>query len=81
MTFPEFIKGMKDHFGITDGVNKYLDPFYLLYKKEVKINIIMLDKWLYEQHGRYDKDVPKSMGKFIEEKYSQSAADFVSSLL
>ena len=81
MTFPEFVKGMKKHFGITNGVQKFTDPLLFALTGEPKINIVRFNDWLYKKHGIYDNKKPVSMKEFIKEEYSQAACDFISSTI
>lgn len=74
MTFPDFCKGMKQHFGIRDA-NKYLDPITLRYPA-VSLNILVFDDWLHEKFGMYE-DQGKSMDNIITEKFSADASNFV----
>lgn len=76
----KFAKGMKDHFGITHGVNDYLDPMLTALKSKPALNIFKLDEWLHEKFGNYEDD-EKSMEDIIREHFGESAVKFVTNNL
>ena len=72
----KFIAGMKKHFGITHGVNDYLNPLMTEVRRRPSIDIVALDEWLKEKFGDY-KDGSTSMEDIIQEKFGAIAVEFV----
>lgn len=72
----KFMEGMKKHFGITHGVNDYLDPLLTMVTRKPSMDIFALDEWLHERFGDYE-DAEKSMNDIILEKFGKEALDFV----
>jgi len=81
MTFPEFIKGMKRHFGIKTGVQEYVDTLLYSGTKKIKLDIVRFDDWLHEKHGEYENEKSMSMSELIESKHGKNAVDFILSTI
>ncbi len=72
----KFIAGMKKHFGITHGVNDFLDPMMTEITRKPSLDIFALDEWLKEKFGDYE-DGSTSMEEIIREKFGEVAVEFV----
>lgn len=79
MTAPEFYTGMRKHFGIGQA-GPFLDATLALYRREPKLDVIVLDDWLHAKHGEYEND-GLSMAECIAKYYGEPAKNFVQSLL
>lgn len=74
----KFIHGMKKYFGITHGVNDFLDPMMTEITLKPSLDIFALDDWLDERFDDYDKEGNnKSMEDIIREKFGEEAVVFV----
>lgn len=76
MSFPGFCKKMREHFGITHGVQSYVDFAVFAVTKNVTVNITTLDDWLHKKHGNYEEK-GLSMAEFIKKTYGLAAYHFV----
>ena len=80
MNSKPFYDGMKKHFNITKGGNKFLDSAYLSIGK-VSIHIVKFDGWLHEQIGSYEEEEGLSMKEAISKYYGEPAASFIQNLI
>lgn len=77
MIVHEFVKGMKDHFGISNG-NRFLDQLIVQASKKVSLDIIKFDEWLHEQEGLEDyESEDKSCADVVRERYGEAAEAFI----
>jgi hypothetical protein len=81
MNFPEFVKGMKEHFGITNGVNEFLSPTEYVFRRMPRMSITKFDDWLHEKHGEYEEERGMSMKEIIEAEYGPQATLFIKEAL
>lgn len=79
-TAPEFFAGMKKHFGIDRGANKFLDAYMSAFTKKPSLDVIAFDDWLHKKHGNYE-DQGLSMHTLIAKEYGEPAAAFAVSLI
>jgi len=77
MNFPTFVKGMKKHFKITDGVNRYVDNLLTLWRNKIIIDLGDFEDWLKSQIGDYILAEGLCMRKAIEKHYGTSASKFI----
>jgi hypothetical protein len=80
MNFPEFCRGMKYHFKITDGVNTFVDASLSTTSNAV-LDIYKFDSWLHGQFGTYELKQGKSMKDVIKDEYGVFALRFVEQAL
>jgi len=77
MNFPTFVKGMKRHFKITNGVNRYVDGFLTSLQGKVILDLGGFDDWLKSQIGDYTVEEGLCMREAIEKHYGSSASKFI----
>ncbi len=77
MNFPTFVKGMKKHFKITNGVNLYVDSLLTLRRNKVIIDLGDFDNWLKSQIGDYTAKEGLCMREAIKKHYGTGASKFI----
>jgi len=77
MNFPTFIKGMKRHFKITNGVNLYVDGLLTSLRNKVILDLGGFDDWLESQIGDYIVEEGLCMREAIEKHYGPNACKFI----
>jgi len=80
MNFIEFCKGMKKHFGITNGVNKFVSRIFVVAPETGIMDIIKFDAWLHKKHGEYEER-GMSMANLVETEYGAITSKFVKEAL
>ena len=75
MTYPEFDKGMRQHFPKLRP-NKYLDALILHATGKFTLDTMKLDDWLHEQFGEFDGEDGISMRDLLAEKFGEECARF-----
>ena len=80
MNFPEFCRGMRYYFKITEGINVFVDS-YLSTTGRAVLDTIKFDEWLHDQFDNYELKKGKSMKEIIKDEYGVSALRFVEQAL
>jgi len=77
MNFPAFVKGMKGHFRITNGVNRYVDGLLTSLRNKVILDLCGFEDWLESQIGDYIAGEGLCMREAIEKHYGPDASKFI----
>ena len=77
MNYPTVVKGMKKHFKITNGVNRYVDGLLTSLQGKVVLDLGGFDDWLESQIGDYSGEEGLCMRKAIEKHYGAKACKFI----
>ena len=77
MNFPAFVKGMRRHFKITNGVNRFVDGCLTSLRNQVVLDLGGFDDWLESQIGDYTEEEGLCMREAIEKHYGPSASKFI----